>query len=413
MKEKVNDLLNIPNTIVIGFREREGTFTGRLGYITYYRGKTIAKQTSWEGWRDENIPPLELENAPISGLELNKEVVGGEKSGWNQRHSYCRVYDPRGFEFEITFDNLLFILQETGYTPEEGLRGEFVYAWDRADLVLLPISSEDYKASKKLKEDSDRENIGARNLVIGKAYKTKHWPTAYYIGKLDWRIVGRDDDPGEGFKKTQYHSFLTRRKQWDYVSQQEREVDTIVGINSMANILLPLDLPPKTVPEIEIVIDKFKESIAGNLGKITELRILEPEDSVKQEFNDVINKNIPNKKVYGAIQVSPTVIDLYQIALNDQYVWSGGSYQVTGKQFIECSRFRVYSIKGQKFEVDSCITTGYCVSGKVESDDPIPEGLIPINFRTYDATNIEVKVGDIWYSSGIYTYGVWRPEIDL
>jgi hypothetical protein len=35
---------------------------------------------------------------------------------------------PRGFEFEISIPNLLYILQECNST--KGLDGEFVYAWD-------------------------------------------------------------------------------------------------------------------------------------------------------------------------------------------------------------------------------------------------------------------------------------------
>jgi hypothetical protein len=37
------------------------------------------------------------------------------------------VYDPRGFEFEISIPNLLYILQECTSTKGKGLDGEFVY----------------------------------------------------------------------------------------------------------------------------------------------------------------------------------------------------------------------------------------------------------------------------------------------
>jgi hypothetical protein len=50
-----------------------------------------------------------------------------------------RVYDPRNFEFEISVANLLYILEETSSLKGKGLEGEFVYAWEGKELVLLPV----------------------------------------------------------------------------------------------------------------------------------------------------------------------------------------------------------------------------------------------------------------------------------
>ena len=101
----------IPNKINVGYQNREGTYTGKLAYVIYYdeRGK-LRKETSWQNWRDKNIPNNEYENVPTEGFVLNKKV-GGYKSDWNFRQTYSRIYDPRGFEFEITIDNLLWILE--------------------------------------------------------------------------------------------------------------------------------------------------------------------------------------------------------------------------------------------------------------------------------------------------------------
>jgi hypothetical protein len=60
--------------------------------------------------KNKEIIPVEYTNEPLDGFVLNKKV-GGYKSDWNFRQAYCRVYDPRGFEFEITIPNLLYILE--------------------------------------------------------------------------------------------------------------------------------------------------------------------------------------------------------------------------------------------------------------------------------------------------------------
>ena len=101
----------VPKIINVGYQNRSGTYTGKLAYVIYYdeKGK-LRKEASWNSWRDEKIPNEEFDNVPTTGFVLNKKV-GDYSSGWDHRQAYCRVYDPRNFEFEITIENLLYILE--------------------------------------------------------------------------------------------------------------------------------------------------------------------------------------------------------------------------------------------------------------------------------------------------------------
>ena len=124
----------VPKKINVGYQNRNDTYTGKLAYVIYYdeKGK-LRKETSWNSWRDEKIPNNEFENVPTEGFVLNKHAGGVENSwGWNARKSYCRVYDPRGFEFEITIENLLYILENCSSIKGKGLEGEF-------DLIILDL----------------------------------------------------------------------------------------------------------------------------------------------------------------------------------------------------------------------------------------------------------------------------------
>src|SRR6056300_218958 len=96
--------LYIPKKINVGYQKRGGTYTGKLAYIIYWDDKgVLRKETSWQSWRDQKIDNTEIENVPIEGFVLNKGVGGQRESwGWNARNEYIRVYDPRGFEFEIS-----------------------------------------------------------------------------------------------------------------------------------------------------------------------------------------------------------------------------------------------------------------------------------------------------------------------
>jgi uncharacterized protein (DUF2132 family) len=143
--------LFIPSKMKVGFQARKDTYTGQLAYVVYYDSKgVLRKEKSWEQWRDKKIDPVEFENTPMEGFVLNKGVGGARQSyGWNARNEYIRVYDPRNFEFEISVENLLFILRECDCSRGKGLEGKFVYAFDRADLILLPVSSVDFQESQK------------------------------------------------------------------------------------------------------------------------------------------------------------------------------------------------------------------------------------------------------------------------
>lgn len=183
----ISTTIYVPKKIKVGFNERDDTYTGKLAYVIYYdeKGK-LRKEKSWESWRDTSIDPEEYDNEPISGFVLNKKV--GDYSGdWGaHRQAYCRIYDPRGFEFEITINNLLFILEHCTCCPGKGLEGDFVYGWDGKDLVLLPTNSPDYiEIEKYSKRINERKTFKGKDLIIGATYLTKDNEEWIYMGRFD------------------------------------------------------------------------------------------------------------------------------------------------------------------------------------------------------------------------------------
>ena len=178
----------VPSKINVGFQNRQGTYTGKLAYVIYFdeKGK-LRKETSWEGWRDHNIPNEIYDNEPTEGFVLNKKVGGVEESwGWDVRKTYTRIYDPRGFEFEITVPNLLWILENCNCIKGKGLEGQFVYGWDGKELVLVPVESPDYKEiERKNKIFHNNEFIKAKDLKIGATYRSKNDITYVYMGRFD------------------------------------------------------------------------------------------------------------------------------------------------------------------------------------------------------------------------------------
>ena len=198
----------IPKKINVGFQNRDDTYTGKLAYVIYYdeKGK-LRKEKSWNSWRDQNIPNEEFDNVPISGFVLNKRAGGVEESyGWNTRKTYCRVYDPRNFEFEITIENLLYILENANSIKGKGLEGDFVYGWSGKDLVLLPVEASDYKEIEKYNNIvSNNESIKAKDLIIGATYLDKENKEYVYMGKYDYFSVGYQWIENGEYKTSKYY----------------------------------------------------------------------------------------------------------------------------------------------------------------------------------------------------------------
>jgi hypothetical protein len=209
-----NDQMKIPSKLKVGYQKRSDTYTGKLAYVIYYdeKGK-LRKETSWAGWRDKHIAADEYTNEPTSGFVLNKKV-GDYKSDWNHRMAHIRVYDPRGFEFEISVENLLYILQESTSTKGKGLEGDFVYAWDKSDLVLLPVSSQEYVNSRAF-TDGLMKKVGKADMVEGCVYITKKQEEVIYLGKQGWHEANRYYD-GDSIRSYEYkgekHIFAFMKK---------------------------------------------------------------------------------------------------------------------------------------------------------------------------------------------------------
>jgi len=176
----------VPKEIKVGYDERSDTYTKKLAYVIYYDEKgVLRKETSWNSWRDNSLGEDNFENIPTEGFVLNKKA-GGYMSHWNMRQTYVRVYDPRGFEIEITVPNLLYILENTNSIKGKGLEGEFVYAWDGTELILVPTSAPDYKTmidhSKKMFEG---KNLKIKDLIPGATYVEKDGTKRLFLGRYN------------------------------------------------------------------------------------------------------------------------------------------------------------------------------------------------------------------------------------
>lgn len=178
--------LHIPKKLKLGSQKRSDTYSGILGFLTYELSDGTNKhKKSWDNWRDSNIDVKEFDNEPTEGFVLNKREGGGGRWSYNEREAKIRVWDPRGFEFEITIENMLDILAQCGSIPGKGLEGEFVYGYDGTRVFLVPTKSESYKKSMVF-TDLSAKKVEAKNLILGATYVTKKVKNVIYMGYYQW-----------------------------------------------------------------------------------------------------------------------------------------------------------------------------------------------------------------------------------
>ena len=316
--------LYIPKKLKVGFVKREDTYNGNLAYLIYYDDKgVLRKEKSWEGWRDKAIEPKEFDNTPIDGFVINKSLRRYNWGHFSSNRTMIRIFDSRGFEFEITPENLIGILMN-GDCLRRGFEGKFVYAWAGTDLVLLPANSEEYeKATVYTKLQAGK--VGARDLVPGCVYRTKKQEDLIYLGKMDWfeKTYKKGPNPlsvDEWMKKQGYGSYYRDRypdkvdvetregkKQYIFVALNSPTSYThVAGLTFLANRLT--DTPVQNFAEL---MQNFESNVHSR--GIASVSILPPE---KEEWVPVFDHKGEYKAPYYG-RILPSYSKTYYVDMGD------------------------------------------------------------------------------------------------
>lgn len=335
----------IPETIKVGFQDRDDTYTKKLAYVIYYDHKgVLRKEASWNSWRDKDIPDLSLSNIPTSGFVLNKKA-GGYSSGWNHRQTYVRVYDPRDFEFEISVPNLLYILENTNSIKGKGLEGEFVYGWDGTDIVLIPTSSPDFTEITQFNDIlKEKKHIKGKELLLGAAYKSKDNRKLIYLGRYDY-YGWKGEKEGKKY-------FFYNEDRYSYLETMKTLGDKIISV----------------------VSEECVENYAELMDKLESDSHYSPYDQSKDEFVDcdyeLFKSKVTNDRWgtkfhsgHGVIKVSENYPDpsFYKVSIEVPTSWSYTRDEVIYKGSLE----DIYETYKPKYK------NKYLANGKLYQKDTI------------------------------------------
>lgn len=296
-------MLFIPEKLKIGFQKREDTFDGKLSYIIYYdeKGK-LRKEKSWNDWCDSSISYLEIQNKPFKHPALNKSVQR-DSYHFGSGRNMLRIYDPRGFEYEITTDNLLGIMNYNDVIKNE-LQGEYIYAFDSGNLFLIPVNSEQYKEAIKMTE-SVKTKIRRKDLVPGNTYLTRNGHRCIYIGK--YNINKKIDE------KEKYYFYCNLL----FCSTGPKDIFFIKEADGGEEYYKDININTLGTMEGQISNEHLQELILNYIGSIQEKKVKGIYFSEKIEINtDVDRKSkILGKKINDStfifIEYSPFGIHEY------------------------------------------------------------------------------------------------------
>lgn len=264
----------IPEKINVGFQKRDDTYTKKLAYVIYFdeKGK-LRKEASWNSWRNKEIENIIHDNTPMSGFVLNKKV-GDYVSDWNHRQAYVRVYDPRDFEFEITIENLLYILENASSIKGKGLEGDFTYGWDGKDLILIPCDSPDYKELEKYNDKVfNAKKFKLKDMILGGTYLTKQNEEWIYLGRFDmWYCGWRGDNiENEG-------------KHYFFYSKNSDDTYRLQTIKSISNKIIDC-LNDKCVDNFAELMDKLEcDSHYSPVDTSKDEKVIYGKDKLVQKF---------------------------------------------------------------------------------------------------------------------------------
>jgi hypothetical protein len=158
----------------------------KLGFICDPANKkqreTVDDWSKGNYWNKIENPCVgeEIDNIPLTGFKI-VDVV----SRYSTSNKWYRILDPRGFELEISADNLLNICINSkvnnGLIEDECVWGKN----NSAELILT--SSEQYKTYCELKES------GPVDLVVGEFYKDSKTNVLYmYLGEYTKLIFNKN-----------------------------------------------------------------------------------------------------------------------------------------------------------------------------------------------------------------------------
>lgn len=176
--------IKIPDSHYIGFQKR-GDDELPLAFMTPDGTDSQAKKrkTTVDSWaknvwgQSQPLPAQSLKNELISGFSLVRSI---KRCGWNGGNVVWRITDPRGFELEISSQNLSQILLYSNINKGE-ITDKCIWGRLGADNVLIPEGSDVYQ-NAVTNTDRTARKVSKKDLKRGMTVLLQNGIIGIYLG---------------------------------------------------------------------------------------------------------------------------------------------------------------------------------------------------------------------------------------
>jgi hypothetical protein len=180
--------IKIPEQVYVGFQGRRTQDEVPLGFMTPYNDDEAGqkRRDTVDNWArgygsTKTFNSVILDNKPMIGFKIGRAIR--RSGGWNgSGASYVRIEDPRGFELEITIENLVMCMNENLLDDGE-IIAECVWGRDGNRNILLPTNSEPYKNSVVLRTKVAAV-IPLKEVTIGDEVELVTGERGIYLGNM-------------------------------------------------------------------------------------------------------------------------------------------------------------------------------------------------------------------------------------
>lgn len=178
--------IKIPTQVYVGFQGRRSEDEVPLGFMTPYDTTQagLKRQATVDSWADcgdeKTFNSVVLDNVPMIGFKLGRAIR--RQREWGGNSTYVRIEDPRGFELEITIENMVMMMSHNIIEDGEIMQ-ECVWGREGTKNILLPINSEPYMDSL----DTTRRlasKLSLKDVKAGDKIRLVTGEVGYYYGSL-------------------------------------------------------------------------------------------------------------------------------------------------------------------------------------------------------------------------------------
>lgn len=221
-----NNEIKIPEKHYVTFQKRDGDDLP-LAFITPYGEDAAAtkRMSTADSWASGDIKARTIDNDLMAGFRICHSV-----RRFRTQNVLWRVADPRGFELEISSDNLADLLATV--TVEKGeILSRCVWARQRNRDVLLPEESEEYQTAIANTQRNNK-TVNFKDVKPGNTIIFKNGETGKYLGSfyaLHFTRLDKQEDNSENL-------FLSPKKRhYFYVKKLLNSWHNGASIKSISN----------------------------------------------------------------------------------------------------------------------------------------------------------------------------------